>query len=67
MSIYIVISQTSRLAAVWTRNILTKQLLLSASIIAYSMLLIERNKKINKYYERDNPNQLPEGSRLENK
>lgn len=53
MSIYIVISQTSRLAAVWTRNILTKQLLLSASIIAYSILLIERNKKINAYYQKD--------------
>lgn len=66
MSIYIIISQTSRLAAVWTRNILTKQLLLSASIIAYSMLLIERNKKINSYYERDNPNQLPKGTGLEN-
>lgn len=59
MSIYIVISQSTRLAAVWTRSILTKQLLLSASIIAYSLLLIERNKKINNYYERD-PNKLPE-------
>jgi hypothetical protein len=65
MSIYIVISQTTRLAAVWTRNILTKQLLLSASIIAYSLLLIERNKKINKYYERD-INELPERRSEEN-
>lgn len=65
MSIYIVISQTSRLAAVWTRNILTKQLLLSASIIAYSILLIERNKKINKYYERDT-NELSERGSFKN-
>jgi len=67
MSIYIVISQATRLASVWTRNILTKQLLLSASIIAYSLLLVERNKKINKYYERSNPNQLPENRSSENK
>lgn len=66
MSIYIVISQTTRLAAVWTRSILTKQLLLSASIIAYSLLLIERNKKINNYYER-NINGQPENRDGENK
>lgn len=65
MSIYIVISQTTRLAAVWTRSILTKQLLLSASIIAYSLLLIERNKKINNYYER-NTNGQPENRNGEN-
>ena len=62
MSIYIVISQSARLAAVWARNRLTTQLLLSVSIIAYSALLLERNKKIEKYYtkdendRRDNPN-----------
>jgi hypothetical protein len=65
MSIYIVVSQTTRLAAVWTRNTLTKQLLLSASIIAYSLLLIERNKKINKYYDRD-PDELPTNSSNQN-
>lgn len=65
MSIYIVVSQTTRLAAVWTRSILTKQLLLSASIIAYSLLLIERNKKINNYYER-NTNGQPENRNGEN-
>jgi hypothetical protein len=65
MSIYIIISQSSRLAAVWTKNILTKQLLLSTSILAYSILLIERNKKIEKYYEQ-RPNRLPEDSGSEN-
>jgi hypothetical protein len=59
MSVFIIISQATRLASVWTRNHLTKQLLLSASILAYSLLLIERNKKINKYYERDDTNELP--------
>lgn len=51
MSVYIVISQTARLAAVWTKSRLTTQLLLSVSILAYSALLMERNKKINKYYD----------------
>jgi hypothetical protein len=67
MSIYIGISQAARLAAVWSRNRLVTQLLLSASIVAYSLLLVERNKKINKYYERDNPNGKPENSGQENK
>lgn len=63
MSIHIVISQTARLAAVWAKNKLTTQILLSVSIIAYSALLLERNKKINAYYTKDdndrrnNPNQ----------
>jgi hypothetical protein len=54
MSIYIGISQAARLAAVWTKSRLTTQLLLSVSILAYSALLLERNKKINKYYDRHN-------------
>lgn len=63
MSVYIVISQSARLAAVWTKHLLTKQLLLSASIVAYSVLLMQRNDKINKYYERK-VDELPEnGSR----
>jgi hypothetical protein len=64
MSVYIVISQTARLAAVWARNRLTTQLLLSVSIIAYSALLLERNKKINSYYtkdENDRRNNIHEG------
>lgn len=57
MSVYIAVSQAARLAAVWTRNRLVQQLLISASIISYSLLLIERNKKINKFYERDSTDQ----------
>lgn len=63
MSVFIIISQATRLASIWTKHLLTRQLLLSASVVAYSFLLIERNKKINKYYERDKPDELPKNSK----
>lgn len=58
MSFFIIVSQTARLASVWTRSKITSQLLISVSIIAYSALLIERNKKINKYYERSDVDEI---------
>lgn len=51
MSVFIVISQGARLAAVWTRSNLTKQLLLSLSIVAYSAVLLHREQKISRYYD----------------
>lgn len=38
--------------AVWAKKTTTKQILLTVSIIAYTALLMEREKKISKYYER---------------
>ena len=68
MSLYIIVSQSARLAAVWTRNRLTSKILISVSIAAYSLLLIERNKKINNYYNNgSNPHKQPEGSGGENR
>lgn len=67
MSLYIIVSQTARLAAVWTRNRLTSQILISLSIASYSILLIERNKKINNYYNGNKPDKQPEGSSGKNR
>ena len=67
MSVFLAISQGARLAAVWTSNKLVTRLLLTASIVAYSVLLAERNKKINKYYERDKINIKPEDRNDKNK
>lgn len=52
MSVYILISQTARLGAVWSSKLVTRQVLLSLSILAYSVVMMQRNEKINKYYDR---------------
>lgn len=67
MSLFIIVSQSARLAAVWTRNRLTSQILISVSIAAYSLLLIERNKKINAYYNGSKSNEEPRRGNRENK
>ena len=62
MSVYIIISQTARLGAVWSSKLITRQVLLSLSILAYSVVMIQRNEKINKYYDRspaDNSDRKP--------
>lgn len=52
--ILIVLSQSARIAAVWTRNSTTRNLLLSASVICYTALMMKREKKISRYYDRKN-------------
>lgn len=52
MSLYIIISQGARIASVWVKRKYTKQILLSISILAYSALIMEREKKIKRYYDR---------------
>lgn len=56
MNPYIAISQTARIASVWAKKTVTKQILLTISIIAYTALLMEREKKISKYYDRPEDN-----------
>lgn len=59
---YIAISQTARIMAVWAKKTTTKQILLTVSIIAYTALLMEREKKISKYYERSTEDSSKQGS-----
>ena len=51
MSVYIILSQMSRLGAVWVKSKQTKNLLLSASILFYTALLIKRENKFKEKYE----------------
>lgn len=64
MSVFIVISQTARVAAIWSQKQVTRQILLTVSVIAYSALLMQRENKISKYYDtrRERDNSKPEPS-----
>ena len=50
MSLFIVASQSCRIAAIWAKRQTTKQVLLTVSVVAYSLLLVQRENKISKYY-----------------
>jgi hypothetical protein len=56
MSVFIVISQTARVMAIWSQKQVTRQILLTVSVIAYSALLMQRENKIDKYYDRSREN-----------
>lgn len=67
MSVYIILSQMSRLGAVWVKSKQTKNILLSASILFYTAILIKRENKFKEKYEpRVKRNQRPSNSSEEN-
>lgn len=60
MNIFIALSQGARIGAIWAKSQTTKQILLTCSVIFYTALLMEREKKITEYYKKedgDNPEQ----------
>lgn len=68
MNVFIAISQTARVAAVWARSQTTKQILITISIISYTALLMEREKKISKYYDKtDDSERRPERTNREDR
>lgn len=63
MSLFIVVSQSFRLASTWATSAVTRKILISASIIVYTALLYQREQKITKYYAeraKDNTNRQPD-------
>ena len=64
MSLFIIASQSARIAATWSSSIVTKRILLTASIILYTALLYQREQKIQKYYA-TRPDRLPTGGSRE--
>lgn len=63
MSVFIAISQTARIAAIWSKRTVTKQILLTVAVVAYTALLNQRERRINEYYSRDNPDENSRRSR----
>lgn len=62
MSVLIAISQGFRIGAIWAKRQTTRQILMTASVMAYTLLLVNRENKISKYYDTGDRTKAKPGS-----